>query len=217
MEKPNNIIVHLLHPAFLLTFVLVIMVTGCSSLDTERTDESSVEVVSAEQQTQNEIEILLELLESPRPRIAEVCRRLIEYGEIAVPELGRRIESRNPLVRVWSIYCLEQIYHNTKSSEIRRLEPKLVSRFNLENNSDVKLEMSTLLSALGNYRGVPILISALRHEKAYTRMVASQVLQDAFSLNFGYDCQAAPEVREQAVARWEDWWEKNRRQYLHDE
>ena len=190
--------------------LLAMIIAGCETIT--ETTEPETKQVSEDEQTQNEIEILIELMSAPEtPKIGDICRRLIEFGIKAVPELARNLDNLHANVRAWCLYCLSEIYRNTQSPALVALRPKAAKRLQ-DPAWEVQLEAASFLCIQGDYQGVPHLIRALRHEKAYVRMTAAQVLQNTFQMNFGYYHQDQPETREKAVASWEQWWQQKQQQ-----
>lgn len=195
---------------WLIVIVMLSLSIGCQMVSEE--PEVETDQISEDEQVKKDIEILIELLAAPSAKIGEVCRRLIDYGDQAVPELARNMNNNSHLVRVCSLYCLGEIYRQKKSAQVRNLKAKIA--FCLQDPMlQVRLEAATLLCSLDDYSGIPILIDALRHEKPYTRMVAAQVLRDKFQLTFGYYYQDPPATREKAIASWQEWWQTKRQQY----
>jgi HEAT repeat protein len=194
-------------------FAIIVMLSLCLGCETiSENEETDITEISESEQTKKDIEILIELLASPSSKVGEICRRLIEYGEKAVPELGRHLDNSSYLVRVDCLYCLGEIYKHKKSPAVRALKPKII--FCLDDPSlAVRLEASALLCTLGDYSGVPVLLAALRHNKAYTRMIAAKALRDHFRLTFGYYYQDTPATREKAASSWDQWWAQNSQQY----
>jgi len=71
---------------------------------------------------------------------------------------------------------------------------------------DLKYERARTLLRLGDYSVVPQLISGLRDERSLTRALCSQALIEATHENFQFDPRGEDAAREEAVRRWESWW-----------
>jgi hypothetical protein len=71
---------------------------------------------------------------------------------------------------------------------------------------DVKYERARTLLRLGDYSVVPQLISGLRDDRQMTRALCSQALIEATHENFQFDPRGEEPAREEAVKRWESWW-----------
>jgi hypothetical protein len=190
---------------------LMISVLLCTIIGCETLNENEVETISEDEQIKNEIEILVELLGSPSFKLGEICRRLIEFGPRAIPELSRNIESHNQFIRTWCLYCLGPIYVRTKSSSIKALHAKIVYRLR-DQLTDVRMEAAYLLCQLQDYQGVPILIQALRHPKPYLRKSAMEALEDIFQVSFGNDYINSA-LYDKTAESWEQWWSQNRHRY----
>ncbi|MBK7644056.1 MAG: hypothetical protein IPJ19_13565 [Planctomycetes bacterium] len=72
--------------------------------------------------------------------------------------------------------------------------------------TDLRLERSRTLLRLGDWSSAPVLIAGLRDERAFTRALCSQALNEATHESFGFDPKLEPAQSEEAVARWEAWW-----------
>ncbi len=72
--------------------------------------------------------------------------------------------------------------------------------------SDLGLERSRTLLRLGDWSGIPSLIAGLRDERLYTRALCLDALKEATHETLDYDPRSEPQVRENAVKRWEEWW-----------
>lgn len=192
----------------------VCIITGCVTTTTQlRGSKLPEDDIPKEEQIQNDVELLVDAMALKNTRMETICKRLIEYGEKAVPELGKNIENRISIVRLGCIYCLGQIYERTKSPKIKAFEKRFEKRLN-DPVEKVQLEAAATLCSFQNYHGIPILINALRHKEPYVRMTTQQVLRKTFNLAFGYDHNAPAENRQQAIEKWEKWWQQNRHQYL---
>jgi hypothetical protein len=71
---------------------------------------------------------------------------------------------------------------------------------------DLKYERARALVRLGDYAVVPHLIAGLRDERPLTRALCSQTLIEATHENFQFDPRGEEPAREEAVKRWEAWW-----------
>jgi HEAT repeat protein len=197
---------------FLCALFLAALLAGCQTTIVNGED-TEVEELTEEERIQNDIEILIDALALPRPQVGAVCSRLVEHGKRAVPELARNLDNRIPIIRVCSIYCLGQIYIAEKLQSVRDLAPKVQQRLTFDPDMRVRLEASTFLCHLGDYRGVNLLLAALRNESAYVRMTANQALCAIFDQDFGFDHTAPEAQRERVIGLWEQWWRDNRAAY----
>ena len=72
---------------------------------------------------------------------------------------------------------------------------------------------SPVLEALGNLRvkeAVPTFLKYLRDPDARTRGVANNALMVTTGRSMGFKPGADEHAREEAIAKWEEWWEENR-------
>ena len=146
--------------SWLICCLALMMIGGCQSVSSAGKDE-----MSEQEKEQNQIKILVDAFALPKASarsLQNMCEKLIQYGEKAVPELGKNIENRMGRVRQLCIYCLGMIYCNTKSPMVAELKPKLVGRIKTDYIDTVRLEAATLLCILEDYQGVDLLINALR-------------------------------------------------------
>jgi hypothetical protein len=71
---------------------------------------------------------------------------------------------------------------------------------------DVKYERARTLLRLGDYSVVPELIAGLRDDRQFSRALCSQALIEATHENFQFDPRGEEPAREEAVKKWESWW-----------
>ncbi len=191
----------------LFSTMMLLLNSGCQTIST--TDDPS-----QEEYDQNQIELLVDAMTLPNRNVDVICRRLIEdYGEKAIPELSKNVDNRIPIVRLLSIFCLGQIYERTKSKDIVALKPKFKTALITDPQERVRLEAAATLCSLKDYQGVPIIITGLRHDSEYVRMICSQVLFRVFNESFGFRYDEAAEVREKSAQEWEKWWRENKKKY----
>ena len=201
---------------FLPGLFLVMLFWGCQTVTVDSDGQVIPKnVMTKEERTKSDIELLVDALAIPNNlKINKICEKLIKYKESAIPELSRNIDNRIPSVRLFSIYCLGQIYTKTKSKAILQLKDQLYQRLS-DRLMRIRLEAAAALCAIQDYRGVPILIEGLRSRSSYVRMNAYQVLRQTFTLVFSYHYYEKNEkIREKSVKQWENWWEKNKGKYL---
>ena len=161
------------------------------------------------------IEFLIQITRIAKDsKYMETCLKIVEeYGEKALPKLQKNLSNKYPKIRIACLYCIGEIYERTKSKKALELRPQ-ISRLLRDKLQRIRLEAASTLCTMGDYQGVPLLIQALRSDNAYVRCAALHVLFHTFEVDFGYDHQDKPEVRELRVRVWEEWWLKNKRQYL---
>jgi hypothetical protein len=71
---------------------------------------------------------------------------------------------------------------------------------------DLGLERARTLLRLGDWSGIPVLITGLKNERLYTRSLCIQALQEATGETFGFDPKADLTDRVRAIDSWEVWW-----------
>lgn len=87
---------------------------------------------------------------------------------------------------------------------------KLCGYLVTSDNDDLVFDCASTLVLLRVKEGVPTLISALRSDDEIRRLLAFYTLNKATGYSFDYNYRAAQELREEAVRRWEIWWEENK-------
>jgi hypothetical protein len=73
-------------------------------------------------------------------------------------------------------------------------------------HGDLGLERARTLVRLGDWSDMPILIQGLKDERLFTRSLCLDALKEATHEANGFDPRAEKDVREKAIARWEQWW-----------
>jgi HEAT repeat protein len=185
-------------------FILLFILWGCQTVEEEQT-------LPKEEMIQNEIELLIDAMALNNPQTDAICKRLIEYGQVAVPELARNIDNRIPIIRLLCIFCLGQIYEKEKLPSILEIKPRIVNCLLYDNVLEVRFEAAGTLCSLGDYQGIPILLATLKHERSFIRMTAFQALKNAFKKNDLYfNHNAPPSMREEQIQQIEAWWKENR-------
>jgi hypothetical protein len=131
----------------------------------------------------------------------ELIRWFAAVGEPAYPTLLGLVSDERPEVAGAALAALGA----TKDS---RLVPHLHEIPWPEEDHDLALERARTLVRLGDWSVMPILIEGLRDERLVTRALCAQALSESTNERFDYDPRGEPEAREQAVQRWEAWWER---------
>lgn len=75
-------------------------------------------------------------------------------------------------------------------------------------NPGVRFTAAYGLCLYRDSRGLPILFEALRSDNSQWRWDANDRLKGVTGLDFAFDTNATPELREAAVARWEAWYKR---------
>lgn len=206
--------------------LVLALVSGCETTTTQTTsivtvatdegnEEEQAEEELTEEQIQDQIEIAVDAMATSHARIDAICEKLItHYGEKAIPELAANIENTIMNVRLNCIYCLGMIYERTRASAILELHPRLVDRYLNDPETRVRLQAAATLFSLNDYRGVPLILKALRAEESYVRLMAVRHLRHIAGQNYGYDHLAPRSIREQQAQVWDQWWQANGARYL---
>lgn len=128
---------------------------------------------------------------------------LILYGEAAVPQLLTALQAPDPRTRAYAAYVLGEIGD-------RRAVPPLRRALARERVRLVRYETAAALVTLGDWGQVGLLIEGLADPRRRFRHKCFEVLEKQLRLTLGYDPDAPPAEREQALAKWRAWWERNR-------
>jgi len=75
-----------------------------------------------------------------------------------------------------------------------------------ERSAVLQLERSRALVRLGDWDAMPTLIEGLADDSMRVRALCDQALYEATRQRFGFEPNATPESRTQAIRHWEAWW-----------
>jgi len=106
-------------------------------------------------------------------------------------------------------FCLHSLASADRNYELLKLMSEAE-----KNDGWLRLASALHLADNGIYAGAPHLISALRMRDPGMRWVAVEKLRKASGRNFGFDPKGTEAEREQAVKKWETWWEENSAEVL---
>ncbi|MFT5049902.1 MAG: HEAT repeat protein [Chlamydiales bacterium] len=120
-------------------------------------------------------------------------------GEPAYPTLLEMVDDPRPDVAGAALAALG-------ATRDARLVPYLQEASAVESET-VSLERGRALLMLGDWSGIPAMITGLRAKHEYTRAVCQRALSDVAHETFGYDPRGEASAREAAVLRWEAWWD----------
>lgn len=147
---------------------------------------------------QQDIRDLFARVEGAAPhQWAEIARKLVAYGEPAVPQMMANLESFQVDVAVMAAYCLGMIQ-----------DPRALDALNnalASPHTRLRHESATAMLRMGDPRALPTMIDALEHPDPLVRARAILVLKDRTGGTMGYVADGKPEDRAAAVARWRAW------------
>jgi hypothetical protein len=126
--------------------------------------------------------------------------RLAEKGPDGLPYYADRIDDPDPVVRYKVLLCLKAMRHEAAL-------PYLKSRME-DPDTDVRVNAFDAMAELGCREAVPFLIDALDDESHRLRRVAQNSLHMITGRTFDYDADSEREERNQAIARWQAWWDE---------
>jgi len=135
--------------------------------------------------------------------LEENIRMLGEFlGGISVPYMVDALRSHgNPKVR-------GGVASSLGVSQDGRAVQALADAAAGDSDTGVRLTAAYSLLLFRDARGFPILFEALRSDDPMRRRVGIDRLRELTGLDHGYEPQAAPPRREEAVARWEAWFKE---------
>lgn len=122
-------------------------------------------------------------------------------GEPAYPTLLAMATDPRPDVAGSALAALGATRDSRLVEHLRKLPAPASSAPNLA------YERARTLLRLGDWSECQTLIGGLRDEDLMMRALCARALSEATDQGFGFDPQASQEQREQAVQRWEQWWQ----------
>jgi HEAT repeat protein len=126
--------------------------------------------------------------------------RLVYIGEPAVPFIIDGLQNKAARIRASCAWILGVL------RDRRTIEPLQGC---LDDEAPVvRYEAATSLGIMGVRDAYPVLIEGLKDPEIRYRYKAHEALQMLTKQSFGYKHDDAPEVRAQAVARWESWYRR---------
>ncbi len=128
---------------------------------------------------------------------ADIARKLIGYGEAAVPQLVANLASHNVEVQLMSAYTLGMI------KDPRSLDA--LHRATIDGAPRVRHEAATAMLRMGDQRGLRTMVNALEDADPLVRARAILVLEERTGETYGYKADDRPEDRAAAVSRWRAW------------
>ncbi len=147
---------------------------------------------------QQDIRDLFARVEGAAPhQWAELARKLVAYGEPAVPQMIANLSSHQKSVAVMAAYCLGMI------QDPRALDA--LADAMATPHEQLRYEAATSMLRMGDRRGLPTMIDALENPDPLVRARAILVLKERTGGTMGYTADGRPEDRAAAVARWRAW------------
>ncbi len=122
---------------------------------------------------------------------------LANIGDPAAPQVVEALESSNALTRSSCAWVLGAMGDRTHIPALRELLDDSVP--------GVRYEAAASLVSLGDAEGFSTLIEGLADGDLRSRYKCIEVLREVTAQDFGYEHDAAPVVRRDAVTRWIDW------------
>ncbi len=124
---------------------------------------------------------------------------LAQVGEPAIPKLKKALNSDNAKLRSNSAYVLGAIGD-------RRVIPFL-RKYISDENQLVRLEVARSLILLGEYEGMPELLTGLDSDHLQVRAMCFDALKSVTGKTFDYDHRQKDQaLRRESIRKWKDWW-----------
>ena len=123
--------------------------------------------------------------------------RIAAYGELAIPVCLDGLQSDDAMTRMGCLWVLGRI---GDTRVIADMEPLLDDEV-----AYVRYEAASQLGSLGTRSGYRVLVDGLSDERVEYRFKCFEALRDLTGHTFEYSHNAAPEVRAEAVRKWEEW------------
>ncbi len=197
------------HRALLAALLGSILVTGCASTETSAERASAGPWLTPSPSLRQEIERQAQRLPWTHgmDRV-ELVHWFASVGEPAYPTLLSLAADPRPDVAGAALAALGA------TGDARLVEPLRALPWPPPDQNGLALERARTAMRLGDWSLAPNLIEGLKSERLMTRALSIQALGEATNERFGYDAHAEPEARAEAVARWEAWWARVRRDPL---
>lgn len=125
--------------------------------------------------------------------------RLASIGEPAAPHLVKALDAPEWLTRASAAWTLGVMGDRRNIPPLRDLLDDRVPA--------VRYQSAASLVELGDASGFPVLVEGLSDPELQARYKCFEALRDATGNDFGYEHDAAPNVRRAAVIRWQSWLE----------
>ena len=137
----------------------------------------------------------------PRDQVSLLREVLLENGTDLYPLLGLLLldDGQSAEVRSFSIDILQRTHSINE----------LVKAWQVS-VGQAQLALAIALGENGIYIGFSTLLEALALEEVAARKLAATKLAEYTGETFGFDAEGPLEQRQQAIARWKEWWETHR-------
>ena len=131
----------------------------------------------------------------------ELIQWFTAVGEPAYPTLLEMARDERPLVAGTAFAALGATRDPRLVEHVRALPAPA------DEVADLRYERARCLLLLGDWSEIPVLIEGLRDERPYARALCSKALVETTRETIEFDPKGEAQQREQAVARWEAWWQ----------
>jgi HEAT repeat protein len=175
--------------------VAALGLTACVSVESEPIARPGSDIVL-------KLEIERRVAEIPYMHGVELVanlERLADIGEPAVPYLLDALKSDDRLSRASACWTLGVMGDRRNIEAVRDMLD--------DRDHVVRYQAAASLVELGDGTGFPVLVNGLAAPDIQTRYKCFEALRDATGQDFGYEHDAAPSLRREAVARWQNWLE----------
>lgn len=145
------------------------------------------------------IEAAVEAVNAERgSKLLQTLQWLVAQKQLAHPAIFAALPEASTRARANLLYVLGY----TKSEDARRVLAEHLG----DKDEVVRYEAAAGLIMQGDMAAVPILIDFLGSKDRQMRYKAIESLRSATGRDFGYQFAASAEARGESVAKWSDWW-----------
>ena len=135
-------------------------------------------------------------------RELEALNRLADKGPDAMHYYVDRIDDPRSEIRFKIVLTLKAMRHKDSI-------PYLLKAAS-DKDIDVRVNAFDALAEVGGREAIPMFIEALRENDHRIRRDAQNSLHMLTGETLDYEANSEPEDRQQAIVRWESWWESSR-------
>ncbi|MCZ6688603.1 MAG: HEAT repeat domain-containing protein [Planctomycetota bacterium] len=135
-------------------------------------------------------------------RELDALQRLADKGPDAMPYYVDRIDDLDSEIRYKIVLTLKAMRHKDSIPHLLKAAT--------DPDADVRVNAFDAIAEVGGREAIPMFIEALREDDHRIRRVAQNSLHMLTGKTLDYEADSEPEERQQAIVRWESWWESSR-------
>lgn len=185
-----------MNPARLLPLTLLLVLAACQTTTLKDGVPAGHPNAMVQADVQRRIDELRYLHDQ---ELLDTMLHLASLGDSAAPQIRDGARSDDWFTRASLAWVMGATGDRRYIADLRRLVADPVK--------GVRFEAAAGLVELGDNAGFPVLVDGLSDQDIKTRFKCFEALRRATGQDFGYQHDAAPDVRRAAVTRWNDWLE----------